>query len=87
MRVLQDVINTVSSVFGCRHERLSRPFTIQQQSYMVCLECGKKQFYSMQEMRRLSRREARQLHAAKVPVSALAPAPSAVPSRDPELAA
>ena len=37
MRVLGNVVHAVSSVFGYQHERLSRPFTIEQQSYMVCL--------------------------------------------------
>ncbi|RRA48782.1 hypothetical protein [Acidipila sp. EB88] len=63
MKVLQGAMRAVSSVFGCQHGRLSRPFTIQQQSYMVCLDCGHKQFYSMQEMRRLSRKEIKRLLA------------------------
>jgi hypothetical protein len=88
MRVLHNVMHLVSSVFGCQHERLSRPFTIQQQSYMVCLECGRKQFYSMQEMRRLSRREVRQLHALKADVLHRTPANmQAKVSIDPTLAA
>lgn len=61
MRVLRSAIHAISSVFGCQHDRLSRPFTIQHQSYMVCLDCGHKVFYSMQEMRKLSRREIRHL--------------------------
>ena len=67
MRVLRGVahaISAISSVFGCQHERLTRPFTIQSQSYMVCLECGQKVFYSMDEMRRLSRREVRRLYTS-----------------------
>ncbi len=83
MRVLRDVVNTVSSVFGCRHDRLSRPFTIERQSYMVCLECGLKVFYSMDQMRRLSKREVRQL-----PVAPLEPMPAGRAAvSDPTLAA
>ncbi len=64
MRVLRNALHLVTSVFGCTHEQLSRPFTIQRQSYMVCLTCGQKVFYSMEEMRRLSRKEVRQLQVA-----------------------
>ena len=70
MRVLYSVVHAVSSVFGCQHDRLSRPFTIAHQSYMVCLDCGHQVFYSMDEMRRLTRREVRRLRvtaAGKMP--------------------
>ncbi len=60
MRVLRTAINFVSSVFGCGHGRMSRPFTIDRQSYLVCLDCGRKMPYSTECMRRLSTREARQ---------------------------
>ena len=86
MRLLHNVVH---AVFGCQHERLSRPFTIQQQSYMVCLECGRKVFYSMDEMRRLSRREVRHLQAAPAEgfcVAAAKPGAQAAAS-DPTLAA
>ncbi len=63
MQVLRNVVHVVSSVFGCQHGRMTRPFTIQKQSYMMCLECGHKVFYSMVEMRPLSRREVRRMHA------------------------
>ena len=26
--------------FGCRHARLTRPFTLQKHTYKVCLDCG-----------------------------------------------
>ena len=89
MRVLRNVVHVVSSVFGCKHERLTRPFTIQKQSYMMCLECGQKVFYSMEEMRRLSRREVRHLHSAHAGVLQMAPsrAEAAVIASDPTLAA
>ena len=91
MRVLRNAFHVFSSVFGCQHARLSRPFTIEQQSYMVCLECGHKLFYSMQEMRRLSRREVKRLHAIAAGSLYLAPSRSealaqAAPT-DPSLAA
>lgn len=61
MSVFHTMVHAVSSVFKCQHDRLTRPFTIRKQSYMVCLDCGHQVFYSMEEMRRLSRREVRQL--------------------------
>lgn len=66
MRVFSTVIHAVSSVFGCSHERTSRPFTIDSQSYMVCLTCGQKLFYSPETMRRLSRREVTRLLRQKI---------------------
>jgi len=88
MRVLHDVVHALSSVFGCPHDRMTRPFTIDRQSYMVCLECGRKVFYSTEQMRRLSRREVRQLSAAN---AAVLPMPAArskpASSSDPTIAA
>ncbi len=85
MRVLHNVVHAISSVFGCTHDRMTRPFTIDRQSYMVCLECGKKVFYSTEQMRRLSRREVRHLAAANAAVLSM---PSAhAKSNDPTIAA
>lgn len=67
MRVFTTVMHAVSSVFGCTHERMSRPFTIEHESYMVCLECGQKSFYSPATMRRLSRREVKRLQRPAMP--------------------
>ena len=74
MKVLRHFAHALTSVFGCQHERLTRPFTIQRQSYMVCLECGQKVFYSMEQMRRLSRREVRRMHLAEAGVLRMAAA-------------
>ncbi len=90
MRVLRHVVHAVSSVFGCHHERLTRPFTIQKQSYMMCLECGQKVFYSMEEMRPLSRREVRRMHAVSAGVIQMKPVhgePGVAAATDPTLAA
>ncbi len=85
MRVLRGAIHAISSVFGCQHDRLSRPFTIQQQSYMVCLECGRKIFYSMDEMRQLSRREVRRLRLVDANGAPVMRTPAV--AKDPTLAA
>ena len=45
--------------FGCRHDRLTRPFTLQKKTYKVCLECGKHVLYSAERMEPLTAREIR----------------------------
>jgi len=38
-------IGVFGKLFGCWHQRLSRPFTIGRDSYCACLQCGaRKQF-------------------------------------------
>ncbi len=65
MSVLRDMSHVLTSAFGCRHDRLSRLFTIQDESYMVCLACGHRVFYSVETMRPLSRRELHRLRAVR----------------------
>ena len=50
--------------FGCRHWSQTRPFTLEQQTYKVCLDCGKQIYYSTERMTPLSAREVRRLKAA-----------------------
>jgi hypothetical protein len=59
---------------GCSHDRLSRPFTIEQESYMVCLNCGKQFFYSFDMMRRLSEREVRRMREDRSSAASIPPA-------------
>jgi hypothetical protein len=66
MRILEFLRDTaIDLCLGCRHDRTTRPFTIQDESYMVCLDCGKQLFYSVESMRRLSGRELRDLRARR----------------------
>ena len=52
------------AIFGyCRHSNLSRPFTIEGQTYKVCMDCSQQVFYSRETMLPLSRRELRHLRA------------------------
>src|SRR6201992_2551639 len=51
-------------VFGCRHWSQTRPFTLEQQTYKVCLDCGKQIYYSTERMTPLSAREVRRMKAA-----------------------
>ncbi len=36
--------------FGCHHGQLSRVFTLEGETYRVCLECGARFEYSMETM-------------------------------------
>ncbi len=56
-------------IFGCRHWSQTRPFTLEQQTYKVCLDCGKQIFYSTERMTPLSAREVRRMKAAAMPVT------------------
>ena len=53
------------AIFGCRHRGLSRPFTIEAQTYKVCLDCGRQIFYSTERMQPLTHRELRRLRASQ----------------------
>jgi hypothetical protein len=59
-------------VFGCRHWSQTRPFTLEQQTYKVCLDCGKQIYYSRERMTPLSAREIRRMKAADGPVTVIA---------------
>ncbi len=66
MSILRAVFNFFYEILlGCRHDHLTRPFTLQQQTYKVCLDCGKHVFYSADTMRPLSGRELRRMHAVR----------------------
>lgn len=82
---LRAVLNFFAEIlFGCSHSKLSRPFTLNSETYEVCLDCGKQIYYSAQEMRPLTPWEVRRMKAAQageVKVMPLAPAgPRLVPS-------
>lgn len=77
MRWLEAIGNFFYEIlFGCHHGRLTRPFTIEQQTYKVCLNCGKQIFYSAERMSPLSGREIRRLHAARLGEVKIMPARS-----------
>lgn len=72
-------------VLGCSHGHLTRPFTLEQMTYKVCLDCGKHVYYSPITMRPLNARELRHMHAAQagevriLPASVKAVSPTLVP--------
>jgi hypothetical protein len=51
---------------GCRHRPQSRPFTLNDQTYKVCLECGRVFHYSLERMMPLSFQEERELAIARL---------------------
>jgi hypothetical protein len=63
-------------LFGCRHWSQTRPFTLEKQTYKVCLDCGKQIYYSRERMTPLSAREVRRLKtAATSPLNVIADMP------------
>ena len=46
-------------LFGCMHRDLTRPFTLDGETYKVCLSCGAHIAYSTADMRPLTRSERR----------------------------
>lgn len=67
-------------LFGCSHSRLTRPFTLEKETYKVCLDCGKQIYYSAQDMRPLSPWEVRRMKAARAGELKMMPVPSSLPS-------
>ena len=65
-KILQAILDFFYEIFlGCRHSHLTRPFTIQHETYKVCLDCGKRIYYSPETLLPLSAREVRRLEAAR----------------------
>jgi hypothetical protein len=54
------------ALLGCRHGRLTRPFTLEEQTYKVCLDCGRQVMYSVEKMRPLSAGEVRRMRMAQM---------------------
>ncbi len=63
-------------LFGCNHARVTRPFTLEEQTYKVCLDCGKQIYYSAKEMRPLTTWEIRRLKAASAGELRVVPIPT-----------
>jgi hypothetical protein len=60
------IFNFFYGIFrGCRHYHLSRVFTLQEETYKVCLDCGTHIPYSPLTLLPLSAREVRRLKAAQ----------------------
>jgi hypothetical protein len=37
----------LARMFGCRHKEMSRPFSIQDQTYRTCLDCGARRQFNL----------------------------------------
>ena len=57
--------NVLEFAFGCRHRKLSRVFTINNDSYQVCCDCGATFNYSWETMSIQRRRAALQVRPSR----------------------
>ena len=66
MSVLRAIFRFFYEIFlGCSHSHLTRIFTLQDETYRVCLDCGVHLPYSPVTMRPLRARELRRMRAAQ----------------------
>jgi hypothetical protein len=84
MNIFRKIFNFFYEIFfGCTHDRLTRPFTLQEETYKVCLDCGAQIYYSPVTMRPLSAREIRRMKATRAGELKVVPVkngPALVPS-------
>jgi len=74
---LRAVLSFFSEIlFGCSHARVTRPFTLDEQTYKVCLDCGKQIYYSAKEMRPLTPWEVRRMKVARAGEVRVVPMPA-----------
>ncbi|MBV8673583.1 MAG: hypothetical protein JOZ33_09135 [Acidobacteriaceae bacterium] len=75
MSVLRAIFRFFYEIFfGCSHGHLTRIFTLQDETYRVCLDCGVHIPYSPVSMRPLSGRELRRMRAARAGELKIVPA-------------
>lgn len=76
MSVIRAIFNFFHEIFlGCSHGHLTRIFTVKQETYRVCLDCGKHIPHSPLTMRALTARELRRMKAAQVGALKVMPSP------------
>jgi len=81
MNILRTIVNFFYEIFfGCSHDKLTRPFTLQERTYKVCLDCGSHIFYSPITMRPLSAREVRRMNAIQASEVKVMPSAPVSPS-------
>jgi hypothetical protein len=79
MSVIQVIFNFFYEIFfGCSHNKLTRPFTLESQTYKVCLDCGKQIYYSPITLQPLSVREIRRMKAVEASEVKLMPSAPAM---------
>jgi hypothetical protein len=74
-----DRFNFLDWLRGCAHRRTTFPITLQSETYIACLECGRHLPYDWTAMRVTSHRNARLIGAATVK-ERLRPVPLEFPS-------
>jgi len=80
MACLHSVLDFFAKIlFGCTHSRVTRPFTLGEETYEVCLDCGKQIYYSASEMRPLTSWEIRRMKAARAGEVKVVPITAGVP--------
>lgn len=80
MRILRVIFNFLyETILGCSHQHLTRPFTLEHETYKVCLDCGKRVYYSAADMRPLTVLESRRMNAAAAGEVRIMPAKAAGP--------
>jgi hypothetical protein len=84
MRWITELFRSIfEAIFGfCRHSSLSRPFTIDGQTYKVCMDCSQQIFYSSETLLPLSRRELRRMRAEQTAATAVAMMPATAEARE-----
>lgn len=81
MNILRTIVNFFYEIFfGCSHDKLTRPFTLQERTYKVCLDCGSHIFYSPITMRPLSAREVHRMNAIQASEVKVMPSAPVSPS-------
>ena len=66
MRVLRAILRFFHEILlGCSHSHQTRIFTLKDETYRVCLDCGTHLPYSPVTMRPLRARELRRMKAAR----------------------
>lgn len=80
MQILNAIFNFLyETILGCSHQHLTRPFTLEHETYKVCLDCGKRVFYSAANMRQLTVLEVRRMNTAAAGEVRVMPAIAAGP--------
>ena len=81
MSILRAVFRFFYEIFfGCSHRHLTRIFTLQNDTYRVCLDCGVHLPYSLTTMRPLSVRELRRMRVARAGELKIMPAAITTPA-------
>jgi hypothetical protein len=47
-QLMTGTVAWLTRIFGCWHREISRPFTLNSESYRVCLECGAQRQFNLQ---------------------------------------